>query len=135
MHQLVYVSSAREKFSKAELVELLEKSRANNSRLGLTGMLLYKDGNFIQTLEGDESVLRPLFAKISADYRHAGVIVLLDGKIESRNFPDWSMGFRDLSDPSLRDLPGYNEFLNVSLSAIHDPVKSQKLMALFKAKM
>ena len=48
MLSLVYVSSALREFSKSELVELLEKSRKKNTRLGLTGMLLYKEGNFIQ---------------------------------------------------------------------------------------
>ncbi|MDZ4802991.1 MAG: BLUF domain-containing protein [Bryobacteraceae bacterium] len=40
MLSLVYVSSADREFSELELMELLEKSREKNTRLGLTGMLL-----------------------------------------------------------------------------------------------
>ena len=55
MHQLVYVSAATHAFTKSELLELLNKARANNQRLGITGLLLFKDGDFIQLLEGDKS--------------------------------------------------------------------------------
>ena len=60
MFHLVYVSSAVRPFSKSELVELLNVTRDNNSRLGVTGMLLYRDGNFMQVLEGGEPVVRAL---------------------------------------------------------------------------
>jgi len=53
---LVYVSSATELFSDTQLENLLLRSRQNNSTLGITGMLLYKDGNFMQCLEGPKTL-------------------------------------------------------------------------------
>lgn len=50
MFSLTYVSSVVEPFSERELGELLPKSRENSRRLDITGMLLYKDGNFMQVL-------------------------------------------------------------------------------------
>lgn len=41
----VYVSSSVNLMSREELVKLLTISRENNARLGITGLLLYKDGN------------------------------------------------------------------------------------------
>ncbi len=58
MFFLVYVSSAVRPFSRVDLDDLLATSRANNARVGITGMLLYKDGNFMQVLEGDEEAVR-----------------------------------------------------------------------------
>jgi hypothetical protein len=123
MFRLVYVSSAAEPFSQNELLELLTKARAKNQRLDVTGMLLYKDGNFMQVLEGEETVVRELFACIERDPRHVGTIVLLeeivpeqDGNSPERIFPDWSMGFRNFADPDINNYPGANKFMNVALN-------------------
>ena len=64
MFQLVYLSSASQPFSEDDLVALLTQARQNNTAHGLTGMLLYKDGNFMQVLEGDEAEVRRLFHTI-----------------------------------------------------------------------
>jgi hypothetical protein len=112
MLQLVYVSSATHLFSKTELLELLTKSRIKNSTRGITGMLLYKDGNFMQMLEGEENAVRQLFETICNDPRHHDSIVLIEQPTETAYFPDWSMGFRDLSDKSLESLPGFSQIIN-----------------------
>jgi hypothetical protein len=113
--QLVYVSSARRRFTLNQLVKLLEQSRDRNARLGVTGLLLYKDGNFLQVLEGEGSVVRALFRRIEADSRHVDTTVLIDEPITERSFPDWSMGFRNLSDPQVQALPGFSDLMNRSL--------------------
>ena len=136
MISLVYVSSATEPFSPAELVTLLEKARRNNATLGVTGMLLYKDGNFMQAIEGDDVVIKELHDRIQRDPRHRGMITLLRKPIEQRQFPNWSMGFVDLLDPVVRDLPGYNEFLDTPLTNLDvfcaHPSRAHKLLMTFK---
>lgn len=138
MFSLVYVSSAVKPFPQAQLLELLARSRAANAQLGVSGMLLYKCGNFMQVLEGEESVVRRLLATIGADARHRGVLVLLQQRQESRDFPDWSMGFRDLNSPDVLTLPAYCEFMNVDLRDeifFSDPTNAQKLLLTFKKSM
>lgn len=138
MFFMVYVSSAVNLFSPNELVDLLAKSRQNNKERGITGMLLYKDGNFMQVLEGEESAVRTLHAKIQNDPRHRGLITLLQGYQEARQFPNWSMGFRDLASPEVQSLAGYNEFLNTSLTGAEfsdDPTRCQRLLLSFKKNM
>ena len=76
MFFLTYVSTATRPFSKADLSELMVKSHENNTRLDLTGMLLYTDGNFMQVLEGEEGDVRTLYEKISDDPRYKRAIVM-----------------------------------------------------------
>jgi Sensors of blue-light using FAD len=138
MFFLVYVSSATRPFSREDLRVLLETCRKNNAELGVTGMLLYKDGNFMQVLEGDEGAVRGLYARIAADPRHGGEITLQQGFAEGRQFPDWSMGFRDLDSPEAHADQGYNEFLNAPLTGREfsgDPSRAQKLLITFKRTM
>lgn len=138
MISFIYVSSAVELFSQTELLALLETSRWNNSRNGVTGMLLYKDGNFMQVIEGAEAEIRRLHEKISRDPRHNGLITLMERRIEQRQFSDWSMGFRNLSDPGLQEIPGYSDFLNVPLTSGEfsaNPSRAEKLLLAFKQKM
>lgn len=90
---VVYVSSATRLFTDPELQMLLEQSRERNARQGITGMLLYKDGNFLQLIEGPEPAVRALHARIGTDTRHRHVITVFDEMVHERQCPDWSMGY------------------------------------------
>jgi hypothetical protein len=101
-------------------------------------MLLYKDGNFLQVLEGEEETVRNLYTKIGGDPRHHGLLTLIQGPLAERQFPDWSMGFRDLNSPDVQSMPGYTEFLNTPLTGAEfsaDPTRCQKLLMTFKRTM
>lgn len=52
MYELIYSSVATKKFSYAELTDLLGVSKQKNEQLGLTGMLVYGGGTFVQLIEG-----------------------------------------------------------------------------------
>ena len=135
MFSLIYASSAVAQFSPSELGDLLKSCHESNVKLGITGMLLYKDGNFMQAIEGDEDVVRALHAKISLDPRHRGMMTLLAESVPERQFPDWSMGFRDLNSPEARSTPGYSQFLNTPLTDTvfsSEPARCQKLLTTFK---
>jgi hypothetical protein len=138
LHFLVYVSSAVTPFSTPDLVALLEKAHAVNTALGVTGMLLYKDGNVMQVLEGNREVVHSLYAKIHRDPRHRGLLTLLEGPLTERQFPEWSMGFRNLTAADGAAIPGYSEFLNTPLTAAEfssDLTRCQKLLTTFKKSM
>ncbi len=104
MYQLLYVSSARRKFSAADLQSLLEQCRGYNGAAGITGMMLYEDGNFIQLLEGEKAVIRRLFERIGRDLRHRGVMLLHEEETDARQFESWSMGFRPIEKGEDEDL-------------------------------
>jgi hypothetical protein len=134
MFSLTYVSSALMPFSARELRTLLEKCVSNNRPRDMSGMLLYKDGNFMQVLEGEETAVRAAHDIIAADPRHRGVTTLLQGLTPGRQFPDWSMGFKDLG-ADLDNPEGYSEFMNFSLTGAEfksEPTKAQELLLRFK---
>jgi hypothetical protein len=136
--QIVYASTALRAFTKPDLQALLQEIRQKNTELGVTGLLLYKDGNFMQVLEGEQEILTRLISVIEHDSRHQSLVVLLRGSSEQRSFPDWSMGFRDLADPSASKTPGYSDFMNTPLTDAEfsqDPSRCMKLMLLFKKNM
>jgi len=88
IRQVVYVSVAPRRLRDAELLEILELSRANNSRQAVTGMLLYSGTCFIQVLEGTPAVVERLLRRIRRDRRHRGFMVLLDHLVPRRSFSD-----------------------------------------------
>lgn len=66
----------------------------------------------MQVLEGEEEPVRTIYARITQDPRHLGILTLLQGPIDQPTFFDWSMGFRDLDSAEVKNTPGYNEYLN-----------------------
>jgi hypothetical protein len=134
----VYASSAVQLFAPEELRALLETSRRNNAARGVSGMLLYKDGNFLQVLEGREAAVRAIAAKIHHDPRHRGIITLTEGFENDYQFPDWSMGFCDLLSEEAKTLPGYSAILESSFdprALASNPTAAQRLLLNFKKNM
>ena len=95
MLQIVYISTAREAVSPAQLREILGQSRLNNGEAGVTGLLLAGGRRFLQALEGPDQAVLSTFARIKADPRHFAVIVLSTRHVEEREFGDWSMAFEE----------------------------------------
>ena len=113
MFYLIYISTASGPMADDDLVALLDQSRRKNADLGITGMLVYQLGNFMQLLEGDEAVVRNLFETIKRDKRHFAVISIITGTSTDRNFDDWSMGFCNLDDSG--DLQRYEQYIRKNL--------------------
>ena len=111
MLTIAYVSAAVEPYSQDDLLALLAQSRRDNAAHGVTGCLLYKQGEFMQFLEGEEAEVRQLFENIKRDRRHHCIFQFLDRQTQTAAFGDWSMGFFDLSGASDK-VPGYNDFMN-----------------------
>ena len=120
LQSLVYSSAAVGDFGEAELTELLAHAREHNSRVGVTGMLLFRDGRFIQFLEGVRSEVQALFTKIEADPRHEQVRVLLDEPIWERQFTEWTMGYQSIRPPSAPVPSGFRDtFEDLESAADH----------------
>jgi len=135
MFRVVYASTAVTPFQEQELEAHLKKYRERNSKKGITGMLLYKDGNFMQCLEGPKKVVSSLLAKIQSDRRHRDVIVLLREENVEREFNEWTMGFKQLDRNTAREIPGYSNFLNIPLTSEQfqlNPSKSLQLLLCFR---
>ncbi len=113
MHYIVYVSQAEKPMTEAEIEEILTRSRDNNAKAGITGLLVYRyapdtdSGHFMQMLEGEEPAVRKLYERIVEDPRHHTKIVLEEGDSPGRMFGAWSMGFKNINDKHLKNVPGY----------------------------
>ncbi len=135
MFRLIYVSSARKLMDKDALLGILAKAREKNARLGITGMLLYKDGNFLQLLEGEERIVRGIYETIARDTRHFDTMITMEEAVNERMFTEWSMGFHDLSDPALQSLPGFAPFRHLNFdhrSATPDVAACLDILRFFK---
>jgi len=110
MIQILYISSAKDPMSTQELLGLLQECRENNAGNGVTGMLLYANATFLQVLEGDEKVVDNLFNTIRKDPRHTNLQMLHRISVQRRQYSEWSMGFKQISDRELQQVEGLRDF-------------------------
>ena len=93
MHAIAYVSAASWNLLDEQVERIVSESRRLNALHGITGVLLYCDGNFMQYLEGDEAAVSETFGRIRRSESHYQINELMNQPILEREFSDWSMGF------------------------------------------
>jgi hypothetical protein len=99
--QIVYVSSASKKFIKDyedNIDDIIETAKDSNLERNITGLLVYRNGVFLQLLEGAPNDVYYTLGKIAADNRHGQIKTLLKQFTDKRLFANWSMALRKLSD-------------------------------------
>ena len=92
-HTLCYVSSAKNSLTDLDIEHLFRVNKRNNTELGISGILVYNYGNFLQILEGDKQKINVLFQKISQDSRHNNIIKLIDTSTDEHIFDGYNSGF------------------------------------------
>jgi hypothetical protein len=117
MHRIIYFSSATHFFNLEELDSLLLKSRMKNAANGITGLLIYIDGDFIQILEGEKEKVQNLFNLIKLDKKHSTVISVFDQQVPGRMFENWAMGF---SQQTIQSLRKNNSFSTLNLDELKE---------------
>ena len=88
----VYASRATKGLASASLDGILADSRKNNSKKGITGILISAGDYFIQALEGGRDQVSQIYNQITQDKRHNHVILLAFDEIAQRSFEGWTMG-------------------------------------------
>jgi len=120
------VSEACPDISYTDLENILFSARKRNAEKEITGLLIFRDGFFIQILEGQQSQIKELVGRIIQDRRHKKLHVIGEWNTNKRFFEKWSMSFVDgdlienihpfvqkiLSDTMLVNLPNQNDFQN-----------------------
>jgi hypothetical protein len=104
MLRVTYISAESYKLSSEDLLAILGKCNENNPRRGLTGMLIYGNGTFIQSVEGDEKIVKNTISKISSDTRHKDFKVLSEEITEQRLYDEFNMGFERLTEDSISNI-------------------------------
>ncbi|MBP7295377.1 MAG: diguanylate phosphodiesterase, partial [Acidobacteria bacterium] len=130
---LIYCSAAARSFSREELAALLSRARANNARLGITGMLLHIEGSFFQVLEGAPDAVDGLFDAIRRDARHRQLTVIIREPVAARTFGEWTMGYADITPAELDGIVGANDFYagGESFTRLGEG-RAKKLLAAFR---
>jgi len=95
--RLLYASRAASPMSEAELATILKQSREHNPAEGITGLLCYTDGVFMQVLEGGRNAVNARYNQIVGDARHRDAIILAYSEVGEREFAGWAMGQVNLS--------------------------------------
>ena len=90
--RLLYASRAAAPLTTAMVDSIMEQSRENNPRHGITGLLCFSGDIFIQVLEGGRDAVCELFNTIVRDDRHLNVRILIYEEIAERRFGGWTMG-------------------------------------------
>lgn len=135
IYRVIYVSSASSLLQEPELVDILKSSQPRNQKAEITGLLLYKDGNIIQVLEGPEDNVKRLINKIKTDTRHHGVIELLQETSDDRHFPNWGMDYGNVSKNSEHS---FSDFLHPNQSEMEKNIcdgSAKRLLLNFKRYM
>ena len=117
MIQIAYISSATQPMSQPALLDLLQSCREHNADRGVTGMLFYCNGTFLQVLEGEERVIDELLDVIDQDPRHTGIQIIQRKAIQHREYSDWSMGFQRVSERDLQHIEGLRDFSEKDFNA------------------
>ena len=125
--RLMYASRAVPAVDQEELVAILKKSKANNPKAGVTGVLCFSEGIFMQVLEGGRAAVNQLYNRIAADARHSDVVLLHYEEIAERRFAGWSMGQVNMARLNPALLLKYSECAKLDPFAVSGKVS----MALF----
>ncbi len=129
MYNLLYTSTATQEVNYEILDTILQTARQNNVRLGITGMLLFNEGSFVQLLEGEEEKVKETFNKISLDNRHSNIEVVIEANASSRYFPNWQMGFKWLEKADLQRIDKHENMDIKNYFKSSQPFKLIKLMS------
>ena len=106
--RLLYCSRAADTSAQA-IDTILAQSRQHNALIGITGILCYGDGVFLQCMEGGRMQVSELYGSIQKDARHKDVALLHYEEISERRFSGWSMGQVNISKLNHSVLLKYSE--------------------------
>jgi hypothetical protein len=106
--RLLYASRAVDPATNS-IDEILTKSRQYNPSSGITGILCYGGGIFLQAIEGGRMAVSDLYGHIQKDPRHKDVVLLHYEEISERRFGGWTMGQVNMSKINTSILLKYAE--------------------------
>lgn len=106
--RLLYASRATDT-SPNTIEAIVTQARAHNAANGITGILCYGAGTFLQAIEGGRRSVNELYGHILRDGRHQDVVLLHYEEILERRFSSWTMGQVNLSKLNASTLLKYSE--------------------------
>jgi hypothetical protein len=135
--RLLYASRLADTESATATESILAQSRSHNPASGITGILCYGGGIFLQALEGGRQQVSALYGHIQKDVRHKDVVLLHYEEIMERRFGGWTMGQVNVAKLNTTILlkysekPEFNPYSvsgNVSLALLEELMATASIM-------
>lgn len=102
LYRLVYTSARSKSCTDQDIEDILAVSRRNNPKLDITGIMVHTNDRFLQILEGPYNNIMKLYDTITSDKRHGGSIVRFCKPVDSRQFGDWNMAYKDVTSSDVK---------------------------------
>lgn len=129
--RLLYASRAVD--PRPEIIDdVLAQSRQFNPTCGITGILCFGGGIFLQAIDGGRVAINDLYAHILRDPRHKDVVLLHYEEITERRFSGWTMGMVNVARINPTILLKYSERAELdpySVSGVVSMALLEELMA------
>ena len=107
--RLLYVSRAVDPEDTKAIQSILDSARDHNLSNGITGILCYGGGIYLQAIEGGRMQVNELYGHIVRDDRHKDVALLHYEEITERRFSGWTMGQVNLAKLNTSIVLKYSE--------------------------
>jgi hypothetical protein len=136
MIQLAYISKATDEFNQdveENIFNILETARKHNGDKGISGLLIYRNGYFLQLLEGNVDSVLQLYGKIATDSRHVQIRTLFKQESSLRLFPNWAMGFSKLENEELEAVTNIIPWDEIQgFLKNNQSIPNEKILKIFK---
>ncbi|MEN5095468.1 BLUF domain-containing protein [Stenotrophomonas sp. TWI1409] len=106
---VVYVSGAGEGIagdklglSNGKLDQIVDDAARFNRNAGVTGVLLFDGGRFLQYMEGPEDGLAVAYSRVLGATSHNGIVELQRGRVGQRRLPFWPMKWLPVEPEELK---------------------------------
>lgn len=107
--RLLYVSRAQSPEVVNTTQSILDSARKYNIANGITGILCFGGGLYLQAVEGGRAQVNELYGHIVRDPRHRDVVLLDYQEISERRFGGWTMGQVNLAKLNTSIVLKYSE--------------------------
>lgn len=132
MIMITYISTSKQPFTEEDLMTLRMECEQRNAQMGITGVLIYSKGHFLQILEGKPDKVYTVYDHVNKDPRHA-LIFVDEQSTDERVFGKWHMGYLNLDE--IRQ-SGLLDEEQVSMAALqhllHEPTEVRRLLEIFE---
>ncbi|WP_194765729.1 BLUF domain-containing protein [Tamlana sp. I1] len=120
---ICYISDSSRNLTFDVQKDIYKKAKINNSKNHITGVLIYKNYNFLQVLEGPKDMVDATYKRISSDPRHGNIFKVINTSIESRIFEDYNFGFTVIDDKTeINNLHDYLKWLKLGHNKLANEV-------------
>ena len=130
--QLIYRSHSRCALTEEALLALGTSCTQRNQQRQIFGMLLYDGEYFMQVLEGEESAIDALYARIVGDARHNDVVLLLRDPIPYIHFDQWRVEGLDMRESlSLSSSERWSRWCTTLGMQSHQEQRAERIVEAF----